>query len=1122
MKKSILVIALLLVGVLLQRAFAQTYIAHPSFREGKIRFYAQQAGVINPATVAYTVDLAPAMFREWSEAPTASNGPNAVIVYNNKLFVSFDIGFQRGGVLVYDMLNMNLWPIAIKPGGGVGNPSAGIAIQPATGNVYIASYHGGVNGGEGGIYYSTAANNYATVTKFAGYTSSNSVDYYSANLAFDSANNLWATTWNSSATASQMFLICYKNTIATNYYKIVNTAAKSYTATSTGGVSKTVHLLSAPEGMVRDASGNLWLGNNNDFNAVNNAGEGTLVKISNAWITSLLTQAVGSTVTVPAASVNAYYIPSGKLGGMALLGNTLYINDQGQMQGPDYLINGTVWKYDVTTAFNATNFKASGIRATYPGNGQMGFSTILPTQPPPITKVYVKADANGANSGESFANAFTRFQDALYSGYDSIFVAAGTYYPTEYPTECTNCIGSRTFTFELSSNAKIFGGFVGTEKWLSQRPAVSPQPSILSGDIGVVGTSSDNALHVVLLHDIVSVEIDRFTIRDGWADNPAELTLANNPYPICNTSGAGVFANNSSFTMRNCIIRNNTIQAVGGTSQYHSTESGAGIYVNNHTTLDLINNEFINNWATKDGGGLYIDAYASNYTNVTNCTFTGNISNRYGGGCNLANAYGGGFNTCVFNTNVAQYGGGLAAVASGDIDIKNSVFNNNSIISSFAGKGAGLYIDYLYGYSLINSTFYNNKATNAGALGGGLYEGEISYTPGTRNSDIKNCIFYGNSANGVSSDMYSINTTVGGIAQVGNCMLGNTASLTNMVDLQTNKFGMSPLFIDAANPIGADNKWRTADDGLQLTCAVSPAINAASTAFAPTTDIRGSARQGIPDMGAYEATCANTAIFQSNSTTCQSIVVNAVTGNQWFNFANASGIICSINPQGQNLGNVTAKVADPTGIVVNGVTRYMGRSVNLTSTIPPNTNYLLRIYFKDTEITEFQSATGQTGLTPGSFKIMWASGGTNTSCGVNNFYGTTGGVIGNTGVTTGEFGSNNEGFYLQIGLDHFTLFAATTDTQNTIVGTENEEIASANANIYPNPTTNDLNIELTGNTDVKMDAQIFDITGRVMTAKQNIQDGKANIKMQDMPNGIYNLVITNGTQVVLSKRVVKM
>ncbi len=1116
--------------------FAQNYIAQPYYQDGKIRFYAQ-ANPINPATVAYTLDLTAGMQAAWGVTPNASNGPNATVIYNNKLFVSFDLGLQKGGVLVYNMLDIAAPPTALKPGNGNGYPCAGMCINPANGDLYIATFT--VNGQGGGIYYSTAASGYTNANNLSDYTHP-SVDTYCANIYIDASNNLWFTTWSGNTNAAEMFLVCYKDLNKSNYYKIVNQATKSYTATSTAGVSASVYLLSAPEGLVRDASGNLWLGNNNDFSAVNTttvAGittyNGTLVKINNAFITNLLTQPVGTSATVPVGNVNAYHIINGKIGGIAISGNTLYINDQGQNQGSSYLTNGTVWRYDVTTNFNATSFKASGIRTTYPGNGQMAFSATLPIvapPPPAATKLFVKASATGLNNGTSWTNAYTNLQSAIdnnTSGLDTIFVALGTYKPTRWPANCSNCSGNRTYTFEMRNNVKIFGGFVGNEKWLTQRPAIGTQPTILSGDIGTAGTSNDNTFHVVLLYNVSGVQIDGVTIRDGWADNWAEITMNGNPYTICNTSGAGVFANQSSFIIRNSTIGNNTIVASSGTSQYHTPYSGAGIYSNNHGTIDLINNNIANNWATQNGGGLFVDGYAANYVNISKCIFTNNTANKGGGVC-LINTYPAYINESVFNTNTASYGGGLAADGGSvaDISINNSVFTGNTINSSFAGLGAALFMVNLDGYSLLNSTIYNNHAYNGSALGAGLYEGNISVSPATRSGDIKNCIFYGNTTgntavSNIRDDIYSTNTNANAIAQVSNCLFGSSNTLINVSNIANNRQNINPLFLNAASPIGADNKWFTADDGLYPTCVTSPALNLALTAAASATDITGGIRFGLPDIGAYEAPCNEPAIFTSNSAACQNITTNTVTGNNWFHFTNAAGIVCSINPQGQNLGNVTAKVADPTGTVTSGTTRYMGRSVNLTSTIAPTTDYLLRLYFKDTEIAEFQAATGLTGLTPQSFKVLWASGG--TGCGVNNFYGTTGGIFDNASITTGEFGQSNEGFYLQIALNHFTLFAASTDTQNTLVGTENEIQSNPyTANIYPNPTTEDLNIELTGNTDVEMEAQIFDMMGRKMTAQMPIQNGKANINMQDMPKGIYSLVITNGTQIVVSKRVVKL
>jgi len=67
----------------------------------------------------------------------------------------------------------------------------------------------------------------------------------------------------------------------------------------------------------------------------------------------------------------------------------------------------------------------------------------------------------------------------------------------------------------------------------------------------------------------------------------------------------------------------------------------------------------------------------------------------------------------------------------------------------------------------------------------------------------------------------------------------------------TGNINADPLFVNAADPDGADNIHRTADDGLRLQ-ACSPAINAGTNSGAPATDILGNARVGTTDMGAYE------------------------------------------------------------------------------------------------------------------------------------------------------------------------------------------------------------------------------------------------------------------------------
>src|SRR5262245_30687683 len=131
--------------------------------------------------------------------------------------------------------------------------------------------------------------------------------------------------------------------------------------------------------------------------------------------------------------------------------------------------------------------------------------------PPPVAYaaiiVYVNDNATGANNGASWANAYTSLQTAIANAFSSteIWVAAGTYTPGTL----------RTDTFTLKNTTAIYGGFAGTETLRSQRN-IAANPTILSGDIGAVGSNADNSYHVVSgVGTNNTAVLDGFTITSG-------------------------------------------------------------------------------------------------------------------------------------------------------------------------------------------------------------------------------------------------------------------------------------------------------------------------------------------------------------------------------------------------------------------------------------------------------------------------------------------------------------------------------------------------------------------------------------------------------------------------------
>ncbi len=189
------------------------------------------------------------------------------------------------------------------------------------------------------------------------------------------------------------------------------------------------------------------------------------------------------------------------------------------------------------------------------------------------------ADPNG--EGTSWNCAFDDLQDAISvsTENDEIWVAQGTYYTTD---------GSNRFiSFILRNKVSIYGGFSGGETSKAERDWVA-NPTIMSGDIGVIGDASDNSYHVInnkRVND--SAVLDGFTISGGNANladqNPSD-------------KGGGMYNTLSSPTLNNCTFTNN-IAIKGGAiySQASDTNLNNCNFSNNISTAGEGSNLFIDN-----------------------------------------------------------------------------------------------------------------------------------------------------------------------------------------------------------------------------------------------------------------------------------------------------------------------------------------------------------------------------------------------------------------------------------------------------------------------------------------------------------------------------------------------
>jgi hypothetical protein len=305
---------------------------------------------------------------------------------------------------------------------------------------------------------------------------------------------------------------------------------------------------------------------------------------------------------------------------------------------------------------------------------------------------------------------------------------------------------------------------------------------------------------------------------------------------------------------------------------------GGAIYIDGlggaNGVFSVSESSFRNNQSYNSGGAIYVNMYEdSTRTTIVRSSFENNAI--IGGSGGLGGAISGGgtnrgsgtgnpeisIRESTFANNRVQRssspfdgsGGALAFAQRARISISNSTFfRNRAEGSSVNANGGALYVvNNTDQFSITNSTFAENSA---GWVGGAISNARISGNPG---GILRNVLFANNSADNGPHDwdiqqhcsselddqggnfQYPPRNSNGNFFNEVTCFAGKSdLSQRNLPDFQ------DPQLLSLAETGGPTKTIPLAH--------TSPAINAAIGSNCPSTDQRGTARNGACDSGAHE------------------------------------------------------------------------------------------------------------------------------------------------------------------------------------------------------------------------------------------------------------------------------
>jgi hypothetical protein len=454
-------------------------------------------------------------------------------------------------------------------------------------------------------------------------------------------------------------------------------------------------------------------------------------------------------------------------------------------------------------------------------------------------------DLNSANPTPPYADwstAATTIQDAVDASTDGdqILVTNGVY-------QTGGCVIYGSLTNRVAVN-----------KAVTVQSVNGPDVTVIQGE----PLNLENGTSARCVYLTMNATLSGFTLTNGATSNMGDWDF--------DESGGGVWCEDSSAVVTNCVITGNSACADGGgvrggtlvgcmlTGNSASSSGGGTVSATlNHCTLsantayygggadnsELNDCVLSNNTATAGFPSAVVSSRASPqqraptsgggaaWSTLTHCTLTENQADGEGGG-----AYAGNLDECTLAGNLAESGGGADSCT-----LSNCVLTGNSAV--YNGGGAA------YCERLANCTLTGNSAG---------YDGGGAYDVGT----LDNCALTGNTADSGGGTCYS---TLNNCTLTGNSSGGDWSVLNNCIayfndggnyDGSTlNYCCTTPLPTDGVGNITNEPSLADPEGGDFHLLKNSPCINSGNNSFVTlTNDLDGNPRiaGGTVDIGAYE------------------------------------------------------------------------------------------------------------------------------------------------------------------------------------------------------------------------------------------------------------------------------